>query len=122
MADRISEPGSESIRSQLGIAPEHPAIFRASTLDEAVFVARTVRDDETLPDLVRRCAEVGIALDLMPGHLAPSRSALARKLIASVRTIRRRELGWESVDPAMRFDLVRRAMRLLIVRRAAAIR
>lgn len=117
---RLSEPGSESIRAQLGIEQEDPAVFRAAQLAEAVSAARTIRDDEELPREVRLCAEVGITLDLMPGHLSPQRTALARRLACSARTVRRRELAWEGVDPVLRFDLVRRAIRLLIVQRAAS--
>jgi hypothetical protein len=44
---------------------------------------------------------------------------MARALGCSVRTLLRREIEWEGVDPMIRFGLVRRAARLIVAMRAA---
>lgn len=116
---RLHEPGSQSIRAQLAIRQEDPAVFRPNRLAESLRVARIIRDDEALPREVRRLAEVGIVLDLMPGHLMPRRERMARALGCTVRTILRRQVEWEGIDPMLRLDIVRRAMRLVISMRAA---
>ena len=116
---RLSEPGSEAIRSQMAIAQEDPTIFRANTLTESLRVARIIRDDEEIVPRVRRLVEVGIVLDLMPGHLRPRRDRMARALGCTVRTVLRREIEWEGIDPLNRFVLVHRACRLILAMRAA---
>jgi len=117
---RLQDPGSESIRSQLDIVPECPVVFRPYTLQEALSIARVIRTDEELPPKVRRLLEVGVVLDLMPGHLRPRRSRHARAIGCTVRTLLNRELRWEAVDPLVRSEIVRRALRLGMARRAAA--
>ena len=116
---RIIELGAEALRVRLGIAQEDPKVFRANSLEESVAVARIIRDDEEFPREMRGVVEVGIVLDLMPDHLTPRRDALARRLGCSVKTVRRRELAWEGLDPNVRFALVHRASRLVIALRAA---
>lgn len=116
---RLSEPGSEAIRGQLGITAEDPAVFKPHSLYESLKVARIIRDDEEIVSRIRRLVEVGIVLDLMPGHLRPRRDRMARALGCSVRTVLRREIEWEGVDPLERFALVRRASRLIVAMRAA---
>ena len=110
-------PGSAAARWQAGIAPEDPEIFRAVTLGDATEAARIVARD-ILADRMRGIAEVGITLDLMPGHLRPPAKALADALGISVESARRREVAWELLEPSARFDLVARAMRLLLLIRA----
>lgn len=116
---RLSEPGSKAIRGQLDIEPECPVVFRPYTLLEALGIARMIREDEKLSDKVRRLIEVGIVLDLMPGHLRPRRAAHARAIGCAVRTVLNRELRWDGVDPLVRDELTRRAVRIGMARRAA---
>ena len=117
--DKVHEPGSQSIRAQLGIAQEDARIFRPNRLIECLRVARIIRDDESITPEVRRLVEVGIVLDLMPGHLRPRRERMAAALGCSVRTVVRREIEWEAVCVLERFELVRRACRLIVSMRAA---
>jgi hypothetical protein len=116
---RLQEPGSEAIRGQLAIVAEDPEVFKPHSLYESLKVARIIRDDEDIAPEIRRLVEVGIVLDLMPGHLRPRRDRMARALGCSVRTLLRREIEWEGVDPMVRFGLVRRAARLIVAMRAA---
>lgn len=118
---RIDEPGSQSIRAQIGIRTEDPAIFHPITLDEALEVAKIVSGDESLEREYARAAEIGIVLDLMPGDLTPRKESVARALGLSVRTIRRRELVWELSNQIDRFAMVMRALRLLIAKRGAKV-
>jgi hypothetical protein len=121
MHERAYEPGAEAIRIALGIEQEDPQVFRPNTFDESLRVARIIRDDDQLTRQVRKVIEVGLVLDTMPDHLSPRRADMARRLGVTVRTIRRRELRWEGIDPVLRKDLVHRAKRLLIAIRAAAL-
>lgn len=116
---RVEIPGAVSIRSQVGIRPEDPRVFRPIRLAEALRVARLIRADESIPEEIRALVEVGIPLDLMPGHVTPVKTALAEALRVSVRTIRRRELAWELADQRLRFDLVHRAARLVFAERGS---
>jgi hypothetical protein len=119
--ERAYEPGAEAIRIALGIEQEDPQVFRPNTFDESLKAARIIRDDDELTRAVRGLVEVGLVLDTMPDHLQPRRADMARRLGVTVRTIRRRELRWEGIDPVLRAELVRRAMRLVISCRAAAL-
>lgn len=119
---RLEEPGAVSVRAQVGIEQEDPRVFHPIRLAEALKVARILKRDETLPEEIREILEVGIPLDLMPGHVTPAKSALAEALGVSVRTIRRRELAWETADQRLRFDLVHRASRLVFTERGARLR
>lgn len=114
--------GSASLRSQIGIEAEDPQIFRPISVTEALEVARIIKADETIEEEIREVIEVGIPLDLMPSHLTPAKSALAEALGVSVRTIRRRELAWETADQRLRFDLVHRASRIVFTERGARLR
>lgn len=118
---RVEEPGAVSIRSQVGIRAEDPRVFRPIRLAEALKVARIIRADETIPEEIRALVEVGIPLDLMPGHVTPAKAALAEALRVSVRTVRRRELAWETADQRLRFDLVHRAARLVFAERGSKV-
>lgn len=118
---RLVEPSPESLRSQLRITAEDPKVFRPNQFLEALRVARIIRDDEQLPPRVRRLVEVGLVLDLMPMGLRPGRNLHAKKLGVTIRSIQRRELEWEAIDQQLRFDLARRAMRLILTMRAADI-
>jgi hypothetical protein len=116
---RVEEPGSVSIRAQVGIRAEDPRVFRPIRLTEALRVARIIAADDSIPEEIRGLVEVGIPLDLMPGHVTPAKTALAEALRVSVRTIRRRELAWELCDQRVRFDLVHRASRLVFAERGS---
>ena len=118
---RAEIPGSASVRSQVGILPEDPAIFRPIMLEEALAAARIIGRDSQIQDEIRCILDVGIVLDLMPGHLTPRKAALSEALTLSVRTIRRREIAWELGDQRSRFDLVHRASRLVFANRGASI-
>ena len=117
--DPIDEIGSASIRSRLGIVQEDPDVFRPWEPELALRAGRILERDETIPPAVRRLVALGIVLDLRPGDLTPRRRDLARLLEISVATVHRREARWESVDPAVRFDLVRRAVSMALQWRAA---
>jgi hypothetical protein len=119
MDERITEPGAASIRSQLDIEQEDPAIFHPYTLDEASWAARVIRGDCEIPIEVRSLVEIGIPLDMMPQHLRPTPTRLARSARVTTRTARIRELAWEGTDPVLRLVLVRRACRMVLARRAA---
>ena len=119
---RLEEPGAVSVRSQVGIEQEDPRIFHPIRLAEALKVARILKRDDALPEDIRDIIEVGIPLDLMPAHVTPAKSDLAEALGVSVRTIRRRELAWETSDQRLRFDLVHRASRLVFTERGARLR
>lgn len=116
---KASLPGSVCMRRQLGIAPEDPAVFRPVTIDEADAVARIVSNDTSVASS-RPVARVGIIYDLMPLHVRPSRTAVARAIGITNATVRRREAQWELCDAVVRFDLVQRAMRSVIAIRASA--
>ena len=118
---RVDEPGSQSIRAQIGIRTEDPAVFHPITLEEALEVAQIIAADESLDREYARAAETGIVLDLMPGDLTPRKDVVAQALGLSVRTIRRRELVWELSNQLERFSLVMRALRLLIAKRGAKV-
>jgi hypothetical protein len=108
------EPGSQSVRSQLGIEQEDPRVFRPYTLDEALRTAQILYRDETLPIAIRSLIHVGIVLDLMPAHLAPETAVLGKCLRMKPGTVRTRRLLWELVDERERFDLVRRACGMIL--------
>lgn len=111
-------PGSVSLREQLGIEQEDPRIFKPISLEEAINASRMIADDTTIQPDMRNRVEVGLILDLMPAHLTPRKEAVAKALNLSTRTIRRRELEWEMIDPLDRFDLVRNALRVVVAERA----
>jgi len=115
---RHSILGTECFRRQLGIGQDDPKVFRPVTLDEAVAAASIVATDDSVRGS-RACARVGIVYDLMPLHVRPDASCVARKLRIKDATVRRRELQWEMCPPVVRFELVRRAMRSVIAFRAA---
>jgi hypothetical protein len=119
---RLEEPGTASIRSQVGIAQEDPSVFYPFTLREALRVARFVRDDESIDRRVRALAEVGVVLDLMPGHLMPRRHDHAVALGVSARTIRRRAIRWEGVSESVKFYTTQITARAIIAERGAKLR
>lgn len=119
---RLEEPGTASIRAQVGIEQEDERVFHPVTLREALRVSRLIRDDEALDARVRRLAEVGVVLDLMPGHLMPRRHDHAVALGISTRTVRRRAYAWEGVDELTRFACAQRAIRAIIAERGARLR
>lgn len=118
---RHSIVGSACFRRTLGIGQDEPRVFKPVTLDEAVAAASIVSTDVSVRD-ARTCARVGIVYDLMPLHIRPQRSRLAKALRIGEATVRRKELEWEACPPVLRFDLVRRAMRSVIALRAAQMR
>jgi hypothetical protein len=119
---RIEEPGTASIRAQASIEQEDERVFHPFTLREALRVARLIRDDEALSPKVRALAEVGVVLDLMPGHLMPRRHDHAVALGVTVRTIRRRAIRWEGVDQRVKFYTTQIAARAIIAERGAKLR
>jgi hypothetical protein len=117
---RLELPGSQSIRSQMGIVQEDPEVFRPYTLTEAKRAAEVLAGDRDIPAPVRRLLTVGLALDLRPGHLTPSKSHLALFLRHDRKTIASRELRWESVESSLRADLVGRAVSMILLWRATS--
>ena len=117
---RLSEPGTDSFRSQMGIRQDDPEIFRPTRLVEAIRVARMIQRDEQIDRAIRSFVVVGIVLELMPGHLTPRRQRLARALGISKPAVDAAEIAWEGVDPIARFELVARAQRCVFALRAAA--
>ncbi len=118
--ERFDLPGTASIRSQLGIEQEDPRYFHPYRIADAIRAADVLAGDSTVPKPVRRLLRVGLALDLRPGHLTPNKSHLGRHLNLDRRTVAARELAWESVDPVLRFELVRRASALILLWRGKA--
>lgn len=119
---RIEELSVAQIRSQLGIEQEDPRVFRRIRLREALRVARMIRDDAKLPRHVRRLAEVGLVLDLMPEGNRPRRHDHALALGVSETTVYRRALQWEGVDPVIRTHCIQRSIRALTAYRGASLR
>lgn len=119
---RVEFPGTASIRAQTSIEQEDERVFHPVTLREALRHSRLIRDDTALEPRVRRLAEVGVVLDLMPGHLMPRRHDHAVALGVTVRTIRRRAYAWEGIDQQTRFDCTQRAIRAIIAERGARLR
>ncbi len=117
---RLELPGSESIRSQIGIVQEDPEVFRPYLLTETKRAAEVLAGDREIPTPVRRLLTVGLALDLRPGHLTPSKSHLSQFLRHDRKTIASRELRWESVDSVLRAQIVERAVRMILLWRATA--
>ena len=118
---RADVPGTQSVRAQLGIAPEDPRVYRPVELTEALDAARLIARDSTLDQRARSIAEVGITLDLMPGHRTPKKSTLAAVMSLSSKTVRRREIAWEMGDQVARFDAVARAVRVVFAARGAEV-
>ncbi len=116
--ERCELPGTASIRAQIGIVQEDPRVFHPFTIEEAIRAADAISIDSTIPNPVRRLLRVGIALDLRPGHLTPTKSALGRALDLDRRTVAAREGLWECLDPILRADLVGRAAAMILLRRA----
>jgi len=110
----VDEPGSQSIRRMLGIRPEDPKVFRPYTVPEAVAAAAIISADGGIAAEVRAMIPVGLAYDLCPAHLMPDCAEVATRLRVSPRRVRRQRLIWETVDPDLRFALVRRACRLIL--------
>lgn len=117
---RVSVPGSESLRSQLGIEPEDRTVFRPITPQEAHKAARIVCRDENLPDRLRTIGVLGLVLDLTPGHLRPKFSLLVTLIGRSRSTLADWEIEWESrTEEEVRSEMVQRAFRLILADRAA---
>lgn len=117
---REIEPGISAIRSQLGVVAEDPRIFKAYSEDEAIRAARTIAEDDLLDRRVRRLVAVGIPFDLRPAHLMPRVDRFAARIKRSPERVRSDLILWESLDPVTRFDLVHRAVRMILAWRAAA--
>lgn len=114
------EPGSASVRSQLGIEQEDPLVFRPYTMEEAVRAAQILARDDSLPIAFRSLIPVGVPLDLRPLHLMPDTAVLAAAVGLSPRTIRTRRLLWELTDEVERFEIVRRACGMILAWRGEA--
>ncbi len=118
--ERCELPGTASIRSQVGIVQEDPAIFRPYTISECCAAAEILAGDSETPRPVRRLLQVGLCLDLRPGHLTPTKASLAHKLRRDRKTVVAHELAWESVDPILRAEIVAKAVRMIVLWRARA--
>jgi hypothetical protein len=119
---RVVEPGSASIRRQMGIEQDCRRMFRPYTLEEAREAAALIAADDAMRGEYGAIVEllsVGIPLDLMPDHLAPSIAALARSARISRRRVEHGRLLWECLEPSLRADLVHRAVRIILVLRAS---
>ena len=114
MSERFTEPGVVSVRSQIGIVAEDPRVFHPYTVEEALRCAGILRRDLEIPGAVRSLLTVGLAFDLLPGHLSPSEEALARRLNISEESVSRRRLKWETVDPVLRFEISRRSTSMIL--------
>ena len=119
----LHEVGASSIRKQLGIAENDPRVFREYTPAEAVWCARVLGRDLRIPPEVRRVLAVGLVVDLLPKQTNPERigyfagvdgTRAARRLTTSEML-----LVWESVDPALRFDLVHKSVRMILTLRGS---
>lgn len=119
---RVLEPGSASIRRQMGIEQDCRRMFRPYTLSEAREAAALIAADDALRGeygAVVQLLGVGIPLDLMPEHLAPTVAELARSAKVPKRTVENRRLLWECLEPRLRAELVHRAVRIILVLRAS---
>lgn len=116
--ERFDFPGTESIRSQVGIVQEDPRVFRPYTMTECCAAAEILAGDSETPKPVRKLLAVGLCLDLRPGHLTPQRSRLAHQLRRDRKTVVAHELAWESVDPVLRAEIVGKAARMILLWRA----
>lgn len=121
MDERVIEPGVASVRAQLGIEQEDPAIFRAYEIAEILPVVGWLRNSGDVPRSVRRIVEVGVLYDLRPQHLSPRLTEVGKALGIAASTVARHRELWEGIDPQLRFDLVQRAVRMLLVFRGSAI-
>jgi hypothetical protein len=118
---RVSIPGVESLRSQLGIETDDRRVFRPILPDEAFRAARIVLSDPEIPRRMRKIGAVGIVLDLMPGHLRPSWPMICSLAGIHRDTLRTWEIEWESsCGEDLRFDLVRRTYRVIVAERASS--
>jgi len=81
---------------------------------DAYAAAETVWPETNLP---REIAVAGIVYDMMPGHLSPRRAYVARRLRIDPETVPAMLALWEMVEPAVRFDAVRRAVSVARTRR-----
>lgn len=110
--------GVSSMRTQLGIRKNDVQFFVPVTIKEALAAAAIMRGDALIRPSVRKLLDVGLILELVPSSLLPSRSDIARSLAISVRTLRRRELLWECLDPVDRFGMTQWSYRLVVALRA----
>lgn len=103
------------------IAPAAAAVAtgaRAScepfALSESWDAAEVIWAETNLP---REIAMAGIVFDMMPGHRAPRRAAVAKRLRVRVDAVRSFLLLWECTDESVRFEAVRRAVAVARIRR-----
>lgn len=122
MRDLLYEPGTASVRAQIGIEQDDPAVFHPYRIEEIVRTAVILERDGEIPSGVRGILRVGLIYDLRPNHLAPSVSVAARHLRSSVLAVRRSRVAWECIDPEIRFDLVARATRMILIWRGTLVR
>ena len=121
MSERLSIPGSASVRSQLGIVAEDPRVFRPYAVEELSRAAEIIARDQTISDHVRRLIPIGVVYDLRPAHLMPRVEMMAVRLGCSVRRIRRDLIAWEVVDPIDRFEIARRACGMILAWRGQSL-
>lgn len=122
MRDLLYEPGTASVRAQIGIEADDARVFHPYRIDEISRCSAIMRRDEEIPEAVRELLSVGLIYDMRPAHLSPSVSVVSRHIRISIQTVRRRRIDWESVDPEIRFDLVARATRLILIWRGSMVR
>ena len=112
--------GSAFVRQQLGVLKSDTAVFRPFELAETFHAARIIAEDTEIPYEIRVLVPVGVCLDLAPNHLAPSIMRL--RSICGIRAVdaRAHRLAWEFVPPAQRFEIVARAVGMVLAWRGAA--
>lgn len=101
-----------ALRAAVGTGRRSP--FRRFTLEEAAGAASALADDVGLDPVL---AAVGVALDLRAARNRKGRAALRQSLGLSEIELEFMEMTWELVEPRFRFDLTRRAVRIVMARR-----
>lgn len=108
------ELGAATLDAVRAVAGNDGGPARPFTFAEAWLAAETVHADVPMP---REVVVSGIVLDMMPGHLAPRRAVLARRLRIRPDTLQSCVALWETVDDHVRFAAVAAAVRVARVRR-----
>lgn len=121
MRDLLYEPGTASVRAQIGIEQDDPQIFHPYRIEEIVRTAVILERDGEIPFGVRDILRVGLIYDMRPNHLAPSVAVAARHLRSSATAVRKARVFWECVDPVIRFDLVARSTRMILIWRGSGV-
>lgn len=114
-APRLGEGGVEgsALRAALGGPTRLASPFR---LHEVFDAADRIAEERSMR---REFARIGFALDLMCGGRRVSRYRMSRALRIGVELVEVYELIWESLDPNIRFELARQAVRFIHANRIA---